>query len=130
MPCSVRMMMKGRAAPLFCEQMGGGGCYNGKTRCMMDVVLRVFDNALKTVERVMKVQRAEVMASNKEVAADARCLLVWVLSEDLTDGEIARCMGVTRQAVNGIRNGARMRIKGRRVLQVAEQEIRKELARE
>lgn len=96
---------------------------------MTDVVMMMFERVLGIVERVMRVQRAEVLASNKEVAADARCLLVWVLSEDLTDGEIAHCMGVTRQAVNGIRNKARARIRGRRVLQVAEQEIRKELAR-
>lgn len=75
---------------------------------MTDVVMMMFERVLGIVERVMGVQRAEVLTSRKEVAADARCLLVWVLSDDLTDGEIAVCMGVTRQAVNGIRNGARM----------------------
>lgn len=99
-------------------------------RVMTDVVMMMFGRVLGIVERVMGVQRAEVLTSKKEVAADARCLLVWVLADDLTDGEMAACMGMTRQAVNGIRNGARGRIRGRRVLQVAEQEIRKELARE
>lgn len=95
---------------------------------MTDFVMMIYERVLGIVERVMRVQRAEVLTSKKEVAADARCLLVDVLSEDLTDGEIASCMGLTRQAVNGIRNGARARIKSRRVLQIAEQEIRNELA--
>lgn len=82
------------------------------------------------VERVMGVERAMLLSSKREEATDARSMLVWVLSDDLTDGEMAVCMGLTRQAVNGIRNGARDRIKGRRLLEVTEKEIRKELAKD
>lgn len=95
---------------------------------MADVVVMMYERVADIVERVMGVERAELLSSRKEKAADARSILVWVLSDDLTDGEIASCMGLTRQAVNGIRNAARGRIKSRRVLQVEEQEIRKELA--
>lgn len=97
---------------------------------MTDVVRMRYERVVSIVERVMRVERVELLSSKREGATDARSMLVYVLSEDLTDGEIAACMGLTRQAVNGIRNGARMRIKGRRVLQVSEQEIRKELAME
>lgn len=96
----------------------------------MNVVLEIFERVIDVVEKVMMVQRADVLTSKKEAATDARCLLVWVLSDDLTDGEISKSTGLTRQAVNGIRNSARNRIKNRRMLQQAEQEIRKELARE
>lgn len=52
------------------------------------------------VERVMGVERAELLSSKKEEATDARSIFVWVLSDDLTDGEMAACMGLTRQAVS------------------------------
>lgn len=82
------------------------------------------------VERVMGVERAELLSSKREEATNARSILVWILSDDLTDSEMAVCMGLTRQAVNGIRNGARDRIKGRRMLEVTEKVIRKELAKD
>lgn len=97
---------------------------------MTDVVRMRYELVAGIVERVMGVERAELLSSKKEEATDARSILVFVLSDDLTDGEMAACMGLTRQAVNGIRNGARGRIKGRRMLEATEKEIRKELAKD
>lgn len=97
---------------------------------MTDVVRMRYELVADIVERVMGVERAELLSSKKEEATDARSILVFVLSDDLTDGEMAMCMGLTRQAVNGIRNGARDRIRIRRMLVCCVQEIRKELARD
>lgn len=94
---------------------------------MTDVVRMRYELVAGIVERVMGVERAELLSSKREEATDARSIFVWVLSDDLTDGEMAACMGLTRQAVNGIRNGARDRIRSRRMLVYAEKEIRKEL---
>lgn len=91
---------------------------------MTDVVRMRYELVASIVERVMGVERAELLMSKKEEATDARSLLVYVLSEYLTDGEMAACMGLTRQGVNSLKNGARMRIKSRWSLKVAEQEIR------
>lgn len=97
---------------------------------MTDVVRMRYELVAGIVERVMGVERAMLLSSKREESTDARSMLVWVLSDDLTDGEMAACMGLTRQAVNGIRNGARDRIKGRRMLEVTEKAIRKELAKD
>jgi hypothetical protein len=97
---------------------------------MTDVVRMRYELVADIVERVMGVERAELLSSKKEEATDARSILVFVLSDDLTDGEMAMCMGLTRQAVNGIRNGAMDRIRSRRMLVCCVQEIRKELARD
>lgn len=95
---------------------------------MTDVVRMRYELVANIVERVMGVERAELLSSKKEEATDARSMLVYVLSDDLTDSEMASCMGLSRQAVNGIKNGARERIKSRRMLMCSLQEIRKELA--
>lgn len=97
---------------------------------MTDVVRMRYEHIASIIERVMCVERAELLSSKKEEATDARSMLVYVLSDDLTDREMAACMGLTRQAVNNIRNGARERIRSRRMLACCLQEIRKELAKD
>lgn len=46
----------------------------------------------------------DMLASNKEECVDARYLLVHFLARYLTDEEISKNTGLTRQAVNYIRN--------------------------
>ena len=46
----------------------------------------------------------DVLESNKEECVDARYILIHFLSQYLTDEDISRVTGLTRQAVNYIRN--------------------------
>lgn len=93
----------------------------------MDIVRMRYEHVVEIVERVMGVERAELLSSKREEATDARSLLVYILSDDLTDIEIASCTGLTRQAVNSLKNASKERIRGRRILQLSERQIRKEL---
>lgn len=112
------------------EQKAIYSVIHGNDDDMTDVVRMRYELVANIVERVMGVERAELLSSKKEEATDARSMLVYVLSDDLTDSEMASCMGLSRQAVNGIKNGARERIKSRRMLMCSLQEIRNELAKD
>lgn len=49
----------------------------------------------------------EILSSNREECVDARYIMVGVLTDYLTDDEIARFSGLTRACCNKIRNGMR-----------------------
>lgn len=50
------------------------------------------------------VSEVDMIESNKEECVDARYILIHFLSQYLTDEDISRVTGLTRQAVNYIRN--------------------------
>lgn len=50
------------------------------------------------------VGEVDVLESNKEECVDARYILIHFLSQYLTDEDISRVTGLTRQTVNYIRN--------------------------
>lgn len=50
------------------------------------------------------VGEVDVLESSKEECVDARYILIHFLSQYLTDEDISRVTGLTRQAVNYIRN--------------------------
>ena len=59
---------------------------------------------MSTVWRHKGIGELEMIESNKEECVDARYLLIHFLSQFLTDEDISRNSGLTRQAVNYIRN--------------------------
>lgn len=94
----------------------------------MNIVRERFDHVVNVVCNVMGMERAELLRSRKEEATDARSLLVYILGDELTDGEIAGVSEWTRQSVNFLRNNAYARIKGKWSLREAERLVRKALA--
>lgn len=66
--------------------------------------LEFFDKVMNKVTEVTEVSKDDVLHSNREECVDARYILVAVLSERLTDNDIAALTGWKRQTVNFIRN--------------------------
>lgn len=64
----------------------------------------LYQTMAATVCRHTGVGEVDMLESNKEECVDARYLLVHFLSQYLTDEDISRATGLTRQAVNYIRN--------------------------
>jgi hypothetical protein len=60
--------------------------------------------------KVIKLRRTEA----KEASEERRLLILELAAEDVSDAEIARAAGLTRQAVNSIRTGKRYNPHGRR----------------
>lgn len=59
---------------------------------------------MSTVCRHTGVGELDMIESNKEECVDARYILIYFLSKYLTDEDISKNTGSTRQAVNYIRN--------------------------
>lgn len=59
---------------------------------------------MSTVCRHTGVGELDMIESNKEECVDARYILIYFLSKYLTDEDISKNTGLTRQAVNYIRN--------------------------
>lgn len=59
---------------------------------------------MSTVCRHTGVGELDMIESNKEECVDARYILIYFLSKYLTDEDISKNAGLTRQAVNYIRN--------------------------
>ena len=64
----------------------------------------LYQNMVAAVCRHTGVGEVDVLESNKEECVDARYILIHFLSQYLTDEDISRVTGLTRQAVNYIRN--------------------------
>lgn len=64
----------------------------------------LYQNMVAAVCRHTGVGGVDVLESNKEECVDARYILIHFLSQYLTDEDISRVTGLTRQAVNYIRN--------------------------
>ena len=87
------------------SQMGGTMGYKSER----------WEELLQAVVAVMEVERDMVLCRAKgghsEAATDARWVLVRLAGEELTDVEIARLSGLSRQTVNDIRNHGDERLK-------------------
>lgn len=74
-----------------------------------------WEELLEAVVAVMEVERDMVLCRVKgghtEAATDARWVLVRLAGEELTDVEIAKLSGLSRQTVNDIRNHGDERMK-------------------
>lgn len=64
----------------------------------------LYQEIMSTVCRHTGIGELDIIESNKEECVDARYLLIHFLSRFLTDEDISRNAGLTRQAVNYIRN--------------------------
>lgn len=58
-----------------------------------------------------EIEEKDIMSSNREECVDARYILVGVVSEWLTDEEIAKQSGLTRACCNKIRNGMKAKMR-------------------
>lgn len=63
-----------------------------------------FDSVLGRVCDAMEVSREDVMRSNKDECVDARYVVIALLSERLSDRQIAEVSGWSVQLVNKARN--------------------------
>lgn len=76
---------------------------------MKTCIVELYQTVVGTICRITGVSEVDIIHSNREECVDARFILVRVLSERLTDNEIASLLKRTRQGINFIRNTARMR---------------------
>ena len=80
------------------SQMGGTMGYKSER----------WEELLRAVVAVMEVERdmvlCRVQGGHSEAATDARWVLVRLAGEELTDVEISKLSGLSRQTVNDIRN--------------------------
>lgn len=77
----------------------------------MKAIQELYEKMLWLVCDYAELPADEVLNSNREECVNARCALVKVLSEWMTDEEIAKYTGLTRAGVNKLRNGARERMR-------------------
>lgn len=75
--------------------------------------VEIFNEVLGNVCKAMELDADSVMKSNKEECVDARYLVIAVLSERLSDRQIAEVSGWSYQLVNKARNSFHKRCKYR-----------------
>lgn len=73
----------------------------------------LFNEVLENVCRSLELDRESVMHSNKEECVDARYVVIAVLSERLSDRQIAEVSGWSVQLVNKAKNSFHNRCKCR-----------------
>ena len=73
----------------------------------------LFNEVLENVCRSLELDRESVMHSNKEECVDARYVIIAVLSERLSDRQIAEVSGWSVQLVNKAKNSFHNRCKCR-----------------
>lgn len=73
----------------------------------------LFNEILSKVSEVTELQPEEILKSNKEECVDARYVLIAVLSERLSDRQIAEVSGWSVQLVNKAKNNFASRSKYR-----------------
>lgn len=66
---------------------------------------------LQEVCRLLRLDAATVLKSNREECVDARCALVFVLGRLVTDRQLSEMMNVSRQCVNHLRRNQENRYK-------------------
>lgn len=72
--------------------------------------MNAIDELTSAVCRELQVRRTDLWTCNREECVDARTVLCTILGEwGLTDTDISRRFGLTRQGVNKLRNAFRMR---------------------
>lgn len=70
----------------------------------------LFNEVKYLVSDYSELSDQEILSSNREECVDARYIMVGVLTDYLTDDEIARFSGLTRACCNKIRNGMRAKL--------------------
>jgi len=72
-----------------------------------------FDKVIEIVSNASGLEVGAILGCNKEECVDARYVLVAVLSEQLSDRQIARVSGLSVQLVNKAKNSFRERCRYR-----------------
>lgn len=72
-----------------------------------------FNKVITSVSNASGLDGGVILHCNKEECVDARYVLVAVLSDKLSDGQIARASGLSVQLVNKAKNAFRERCKYR-----------------
>lgn len=71
----------------------------------------LYNEVVVAVKNETGVEEYEMLHSNSEEAVDARYILIYLLSQKLTDTQISSLTRLTRQSVNKIRNNFQYKIK-------------------
>lgn len=71
----------------------------------------LYKEVVVAVKNETGVEEYEMLHSNSEEAVDARYILIYLLSQKLTDTQISSLTRLTRQSVNKIRNNFQYKIK-------------------
>ena len=74
---------------------------------------KLFNEILDKVAEVTEIDSDNILHSNKEECVDARYVLIAVLSERLSDRQIAEVTGLSHQLVNKVKNSFKDRCKFR-----------------
>lgn len=77
----------------------------------INVIKRLYDQTLWLVCDYTELNVDDIYNSNREECVDARYILVGILTDYLTDEEIAKLSGLTRACCNKIRNGMATKLK-------------------
>lgn len=83
-----------------------------------------FDKVIEIVSNASGLERSAILHCNREECVDARYVAIAVLSEQLSDGQIARASGWSVQLVNKAKNCFRDRCKYRWGLRQMYDEVR------
>lgn len=67
-------------------------------------IKNLYHEVFEVVCRITEMDKDSILHSNKEQCVDARYLLVYILSQHLTDEEISEVSGLSRTCANKIRN--------------------------
>lgn len=84
-----------------------------------------FEKVITNVSMVSLLERAEILSCNREDCVDARYVAVAVMSERMSDGQIARASGWSVQLVNKAKNVFRDRCRYRWGLKQMYDEVKK-----
>lgn len=71
---------------------------------MKNCIRDLYQDVIGAVCRETGIAEYEILNSNRECCVDARYILVHILSQKLTDDEIASVTGLSRTCANKIRN--------------------------
>ncbi|UVX35896.1 MAG: DnaA protein [Bacteriophage sp.] len=71
----------------------------------------LYRELVEAVSNETGIKENDLLHSNSEEAVDARYILIHLLSQKLTDGQISTLTKLTRQSVNKIRNNFQYKIK-------------------
>lgn len=97
----------------------------------MGIIEKYYREVVDITCRVCEINPENLFCSNKECYVDARCLIIMRLSSNgFTDARIADLTGLTRQAVNRVRNTFPYRYDRSFMLISYQQQISNELAKD
>lgn len=105
-------------ATFFCEDMGCAICFRGfylknrgaalfvhkRVLKKMKEVRRFYKEVVEAVCEELELDPVAAFSTNRERCVDARGLIVCLLAKRIPDGLISALTGLTRQAVNRLKN--------------------------